>query len=69
MCVLFIDCRLYLAAMHYNENDDREQATTSSGQAVYKVIFLKSKKVECTAKPVKTEPLSPVRCKITFIYE
>ncbi|XP_067269187.1 uncharacterized protein [Pseudorasbora parva] len=52
-------CRLYLAAMHYNENANREQATTE-GQAVYKFIFPKSKKGECTAKPVKIEP--------TYIY-
>ncbi|XP_052402604.1 uncharacterized protein LOC127949408 isoform X2 [Carassius gibelio] len=49
-------CRLYLAAMHYNENANREQATTTEGQAVYKFVFPKSKKGECTAKPVKIEP-------------
>ncbi|XP_059419942.1 uncharacterized protein LOC132155140 isoform X2 [Carassius carassius] len=49
-------CRLYLAAMHYNENANREQATTTEGQAVYKIVFPKSKKGECTAKPVKIEP-------------
>ncbi|XP_058606125.1 uncharacterized protein LOC131523619 isoform X2 [Onychostoma macrolepis] len=48
-------CRLYLAAMHYNENGDREQ-TTTSGQPMYKVVFPKSKKGECTAKPLKTAP-------------
>lgn len=42
--------------MHYNENANREQATTTEGQAVYKFIFPKSKKGECTAKPVKIEP-------------
>ncbi|XP_077063253.1 uncharacterized protein LOC143715388 isoform X3 [Siphateles boraxobius] len=50
-------CRLYLAAMHYNENGNHEQATTTEGQAVYKLIFPKSKKGEsCTAKPVKIDP-------------
>ncbi len=42
--------------MHYNENSDRDQATTA-GQAVFKFIFPKSKKGECTAKPVKTDPI------------
>ncbi|XP_031141020.1 uncharacterized protein LOC116039964 [Sander lucioperca] len=47
-------CRLYLAAMHYNENADREQATTSAGQPVFRVVFPKSRKGEVTARPVKT---------------
>ncbi|XP_039518795.1 uncharacterized protein LOC120473159 isoform X2 [Pimephales promelas] len=42
-------CRLYLAAMHYNENSDHQQATTTAGKAV----FIKG---ECTAKPVKIDP-------------
>ncbi|XP_031165171.1 uncharacterized protein LOC116056894 isoform X2 [Sander lucioperca] len=49
-------CRLYLAAMHYNENADHEQATTSAGQPVFKVVFPKSRKGEVTARPVKTDP-------------
>ncbi|XP_056613533.1 uncharacterized protein LOC130429144 [Triplophysa dalaica] len=49
-------CRLYLAAMHYNENGDREQAVTTPGQAMYKIVFPKSKKGEATAKPQKTAP-------------
>ncbi|KAF4097383.1 hypothetical protein G5714_021391 [Onychostoma macrolepis] len=49
-------CRLYLAAMHYNENADHDQATTTIGQAVFKFLLPKSKMGECTAKPVKTEP-------------
>nr|XP_021331120.1 uncharacterized protein LOC110439428 isoform X1 [Danio rerio] len=49
-------CRLYLAAMHQNENCQREQAITTTGQAVYKFVFPKTKRGECTAKPVKTEP-------------
>ncbi|XP_043084071.1 uncharacterized protein LOC122330808 isoform X2 [Puntigrus tetrazona] len=43
-------CRLYLAATHYNENADRDQATRP-GQ-----VFPKTKKEECTAKPVRTDP-------------
>ncbi|XP_051255127.1 uncharacterized protein LOC127362901 [Dicentrarchus labrax] len=37
-------CRLYLAALHFNENVGRLQATTSAGEG------------ECTAKPVKEQP-------------
>ncbi|XP_058500609.1 uncharacterized protein LOC131469558 [Solea solea] len=49
-------CRLYLASMHHNENSSCEQATTASGQAVYRVSYPKSKKGEATAKPVRTDP-------------
>ncbi|XP_041929953.1 uncharacterized protein LOC121694081 [Alosa sapidissima] len=49
-------CRLYLAAMHHNENAMREQATTSTGQAVFKVVFPKAKRGEGIVKPVKTNP-------------
>ncbi|XP_073731245.1 uncharacterized protein [Misgurnus anguillicaudatus] len=48
-------CRLYLAALHYNENADRGQATTSSGDPRFKLSFPKSRKGECRARPVKTE--------------
>lgn len=48
--------RLYLATMHYNENASREQAATSTGEAVYKVVYPKSKKGEGIVKPVKTDP-------------
>ncbi|XP_039644212.1 uncharacterized protein LOC120551100 [Perca fluviatilis] len=48
-------CRLYLAALHYNENADGGQATTSSGDPRFKLSFPKSRKGECRARPVKTE--------------
>lgn len=35
--------RLYLAAMHFNENADREQAVNLEGTAVYKIMYPKSK--------------------------
>ncbi|KAK1891426.1 Microtubule cross-linking factor 1 [Dissostichus eleginoides] len=44
------------AAMHHNENADREQATTAAGQHVFKVAYPKSKRGECTAKPEKNDP-------------
>ncbi|XP_030215644.1 uncharacterized protein LOC115546106 isoform X2 [Gadus morhua] len=49
-------CRLCLASMHHNENASREQATTSAGQAVYKVVYPKVKMGEGAVKPVKTDP-------------
>ncbi|XP_035037101.1 uncharacterized protein LOC118123687 isoform X1 [Hippoglossus stenolepis] len=47
-------CRLYLSAMHFNENADRTQETTSSGKPIYKIKFPKANRGQCTAKPVKT---------------
>ncbi|XP_059926281.1 uncharacterized protein LOC132471191 isoform X1 [Gadus macrocephalus] len=52
---LGILCRHYLAALHYNENADRGQATTSSWDPIYSLSFPKTRKGECRAKPVKTE--------------
>ncbi|XP_047194376.1 uncharacterized protein LOC124851234 [Hippoglossus stenolepis] len=49
-------CRLYLAALHFNENAGRPQATTSAGEPLFTVNFPKYKKGECTAKPVKADP-------------
>ncbi|KAL2087073.1 hypothetical protein ACEWY4_018132 [Coilia grayii] len=49
-------CRLYMAALHFNENAGRPQATTAAGEPLFRVAFPKSKKGECTAKPVKVEP-------------
>ncbi|XP_043119678.1 uncharacterized protein LOC122362317 [Puntigrus tetrazona] len=50
-------CRLYLGAMHYNENGDCVPATaTTSAQPMHKVVFPKPKKGACTAKPLKTAP-------------
>ncbi|XP_034086333.1 uncharacterized protein LOC117555548 [Gymnodraco acuticeps] len=49
-------CRLYLVALHYNENADRAQASTSTGKPLYKLQFPKARKGECRAKPIKTDP-------------
>ncbi|XP_016346660.1 uncharacterized protein LOC107692211 [Sinocyclocheilus anshuiensis] len=48
-------CRLYLAALHFNENAGRPQATTAAGEPLYKINLPKSKKGQCTAKPVKAD--------------
>ena len=42
-----------LAALHYNENSRREQATTAAGVKRYVVMFPKHKKGEHTVKQVK----------------
>ncbi|XP_059389305.1 uncharacterized protein LOC132122845 isoform X3 [Carassius carassius] len=49
-------CRLYLAAMHYNENVDRPRAETAEGVPLFKISFPKSRKEECRVKPQKTQP-------------
>ncbi|XP_067298749.1 uncharacterized protein [Pseudorasbora parva] len=46
-------CRLYLAAIHFNENSVRPQMTTSKVKPVYKPLFPKGGH---SVKPVKTEP-------------
>lgn len=43
-------CRLYLAAMHFNENSNRPQATTLSGKPMYRLLFPKAKKDLYTTK-------------------
>ncbi|KAG5279121.1 hypothetical protein AALO_G00106330 [Alosa alosa] len=49
-------CRLYLAAMHFNENAGRTQARTTSGKLRYSLHFPKAKKGGHTVKPVKSPP-------------
>ncbi|XP_056110656.1 uncharacterized protein LOC130088048 [Rhinichthys klamathensis goyatoka] len=49
-------CRLYLAAMHFNENAGRPQATSSTGELLYRLNLPKSKKGEFSIKPVKVDP-------------
>ncbi|KAG5264230.1 hypothetical protein AALO_G00251400 [Alosa alosa] len=46
---------LYLAALHYNEDAARDQATLSSGDPLYRMHFPKYRKGECRVKPIKTE--------------
>ncbi|XP_063058166.1 uncharacterized protein LOC134451587 [Engraulis encrasicolus] len=49
-------CRLYLAALHFNENSGRPQATSADGEPLFRVAFPKSQTRECTDKPVMVEP-------------
>ncbi|XP_056100848.1 uncharacterized protein LOC130079563 [Rhinichthys klamathensis goyatoka] len=47
-------CRLYLAAMHFNENAVRTQVTTSKGKRVYEPLFPKPKPGGHAVKPEPT---------------
>ncbi|XP_067290036.1 uncharacterized protein [Pseudorasbora parva] len=49
-------CRSQLAAMHYNENSERKQATTEAGQLRWHIQYPRYKKGECTVRPLKTSP-------------
>ncbi|KAF1380251.1 hypothetical protein PFLUV_G00184890 [Perca fluviatilis] len=49
-------CRLYLAAMHFNENAERPQWKTAKGKLMYRLLFPKAKRGGYTVKQVKTEP-------------
>lgn len=44
-----------LAALHFNENGMREQATTKEGKKRYDVVFPKFKKGGYTIREVKVE--------------
>ena len=53
---LYID-RMKLAAMHFNENRTKKQATTKDGIERYSIHYPKSKKGEAVvAKPIKEAP-------------
>ena len=46
--------RIYIAAMHFNENANRQQATTKDGVQRWKVSYPKAKRgEECVVKPQK----------------
>ena len=45
--------RLKLACLHYNENSNRAQDTTKSGEPKWHVALPKYKKGQPVAKPVK----------------
>ena len=45
---------MYLAALHWNENSDKEQAKTKDGELRWKVSFPKYKKKDI-AQPVREE--------------
>ncbi|CAG2218817.1 unnamed protein product [Mytilus edulis] len=45
-------CRLWLAALHFNENNQREQAVTKDGRARYKIVYPKFKKGDYSVKRI-----------------
>lgn len=50
-------CRLSIAALHYNENCNREQAMTKTGEERFAVVYPKAKKgTEAVVKPKKLPP-------------
>ncbi len=49
-------CRMYLAALHYNENSTRRTAVCADGTSQHRIHFPKSKKGEYTVRSVKTKP-------------
>ena len=53
-------CRLLLAALHYNENVQRQQATTHTSAPQYNIKFPKFKKGGYSVRKV--------RCDSTFVY-
>eukprot|EP00795_Rhopilema_esculentum_P011047 gene11047-19898_t len=49
-------CRLLLAALHYNENSDRQQATASDGKPAFVIKYPKYKKGGYIVRAKKTPP-------------
>ena len=48
----FLNTRLLLAALYFNENFDRVQAKTREGAERIRIVFPKQKKGEYTPKPI-----------------
>ena len=48
--------RLELAALHFNENTNREHAVTKKGEECYEIVFPKYKKVGYIVKKVTKGP-------------
>lgn len=46
--------RLLLAAMHYNENSDRDPATTQTGERMYSIDFPRAKGGDYTLREVQS---------------
>ncbi|KAJ8018039.1 hypothetical protein HOLleu_44188 [Holothuria leucospilota] len=47
-------CRMLLAAMHYNENSNRDAATTQSGEKLYSIDFPRAKGGDYTLREVQS---------------
>lgn len=55
MLVFNFDFRLQLAALHFNENSSRSQATTNEGKERFAMRFPKFKKGQATVSKVLTD--------------
>ena len=51
-----INIRLQLAALHFNENANREQSRTKEGEEQYDIVFPKYKKGGYIVKKVISNP-------------
>ena len=49
-------CRLELAALHFNENSNRDQAVTKEGDERYDIVFPKYKKGGYIVRRVVKKP-------------
>ena len=48
--------RLLLAALHFNENANRQQAETQQGEARYNLVFPKARQGGCVTRRVLQDP-------------
>ncbi|XP_067301001.1 uncharacterized protein [Pseudorasbora parva] len=48
-------CRLYLAGMHFNENSNRPQDKTSTGNPTHRLLFPKAEKGGYSIRPLKSQ--------------
>ena len=53
---MMFECRLQLAALHFNENSGREQATTQHREERYDILFPKFKKGGYIVRKVTVDP-------------
>ena len=55
--IQYVNFRLYVAGLHFNENGKRQQSRTKDGQQKWKLSYPKAKKgEECVVKPQKVAP-------------
>ena len=48
--------RIQVAALHFNENANKEQAVTKAGEHRYSIVFPKYKKGEYIVKNISIDP-------------
>ena len=55
-CVFLCYFRTQLAALHYNENSKRIQASTKEGEVRWHILYPRYKQGDYTVRPLKTNP-------------